>query len=94
MSVAEKVQAKGAPVMPKHFTYKVSVSFDMQFTFGESEVEQSDEGDEGDMSPMDKALEALGNEIKECLSQQFCPIENMEAWTDFDHLLGVDKSDD
>jgi len=80
--------------MPKKlFTYEVVVSFKTQFTFAESEVEQSDEGDEGDLSPTDTALEALGKEIEECLSQQFC-IENMEVWSDFDHLLGVDEADD
>jgi len=81
--------------MPKkHFTYKIAVSFDMQFTFSESEVEQSDEGDEGDMSPTDKALEALGKEIEECLAEQFVGLDNIDVWTDFGHLLGVDESDD
>ena len=31
----------------KLFTYKVACSFEMQFTFNDSEVEQSDEGNEG-----------------------------------------------
>ena len=78
--------------MPKKsFTYTVAVSFEMQFTFSESEVKQSNEGGEGDMSAIDKTLESLGREIKECLSQQFAPIENMEAWADFDDLLGVEE---
>ncbi|MEZ6081259.1 MAG: hypothetical protein R3C56_37990 [Pirellulaceae bacterium] len=73
----------------KLFTYNVSVSFAMQFTFAESEVEQSDEGDEGDMSPTQAALAALGKELEECISQQFGEISNIEAWADFDELLGV-----
>lgn len=73
----------------KHFTYNVSVSFQMQFTFSESEVEQSDEGDEGDMSPTDAALEALGKEIAERLGEHFGGVEKVEAWADFDELLGV-----
>lgn len=73
----------------RHFTYSVGVSFQMQFTFSESEVEQSDEGDEGDMSPTETALESLGKEIAECLGEHFGGVEKVEAWTDFDDLLGV-----
>lgn len=75
----------------KRFTYNVSVSFQMQFTFSESEVEQSDEGDEGDMSPTDAALEALGKEIAERLGEHFGAVEKVEAWADFDELLGVEE---
>ena len=75
----------------KHFTYNGSVSFQMQFTFSESEVEQSDEGDAGDMSPTDAALEGLGKEIAECLGEQFGGVEKVEAWADFDELLGVEE---
>lgn len=75
----------------KNFTYNVSVSFQMQFTFPESEVEQSDEGDQGDLSPMDAALEALGKEVAECLGEQFGGVDKVEAWADFDDLLGVDE---
>ena len=55
----------------KHFTYNVACSFNMQFTFPESDVEQSDEGGEGNMSPTDSALEALEKEIEECLMEVF-----------------------
>ena len=75
----------------KHFTYNVSVSFQMQFTFSESEVEQSDEGGKGDMSPTDAALEALGKEIAEHLGEHFGGVEKVEAWADFDELLGVEE---
>ena len=75
----------------KHFTYNVSVSFKMQFTFSESEVEQSDEGNEGDMSPTDAALEALDKEIAECLGEHFAGVKKVDAWADFDELLGVSE---
>jgi len=75
--------------MPKKlFTYKVIVSFEMQFTFAESEVEQSDEGSDGDLSPTDAALESLEKELQECLGQNYY-VEKIEARTDFDDLLGV-----
>lgn len=73
----------------RHFTYMVACSFQMQFTFTDSEVEQSDEGAEGDMSPSEAALASLGQEIEECLGEQFGRVEKMEAWADFDDLLGV-----
>ena len=80
--------------MPKkHFTYKVACSFNMQFTFPESDVEQSDEGGEGDMSPTDSALEALGKEIEECLCERFGGVAKVETWADFDELLGVDEDE-
>ena len=75
----------------KHFTYNVSVSFQMQFTFSESEVEQSDEGDKGDMSPTDAALEELGKDISERLGEHFGGVDKVEAWADFDELLGVEE---
>lgn len=77
----------------KHFTYNVACSFNMQFTFPESDVEQSDEGDEGNMSPTDLALESLGKEIEECLGEQFGGVTNVEVCADFDDLLGVDDDE-
>jgi hypothetical protein len=74
----------------RHFTYMVACSFKMQFTFNESEVEQSDEGAEGDMSPTDAALAALCHEIEECLGEHFGGVDKMEACADFDDLLGVE----
>jgi hypothetical protein len=72
----------------KHFTYNVSISFQMQYTFTESEVEQSDEGDEGDLSPSEEALEALEQEIARHLADRFGEVREIEAWADFDDLLG------
>lgn len=77
----------------RHFTYMVACSFKMQFTFTDSEVEQSDEGAEGDMSPTDTALEALSQEIAECLGEHFGGIDKMEAYADFDDLLGVEEAE-
>ncbi|MCR9294086.1 MAG: hypothetical protein NXI32_15290 [bacterium] len=73
----------------KVYHYNVLVSFKMQLSFSESEVEQSEEGDRGDMSPKQAALEAYGREVEECLTQQFGGIGELEVWADFDDLLGV-----
>lgn len=75
----------------KQFTYMVSVSFEMRFSFPESDVEQSDEGAEGEMDPTDKALVALEQEIAERLGEHFQGVKNVEAWTDCDDLLGIDE---
>jgi hypothetical protein len=73
----------------KHFTYRIACSFEMQFTFDESEVEQSDEGGAGDLSPTDRVLEELGQEIQECLSAQFGGVDKIEVSADFDDMLGT-----
>jgi len=72
----------------KLYTYTVTCSFNVQYTFGEDEVEQAVEGGEGDLDPTESALEALGAEIRSCLEEQFS-ITKVEAWADFDGLLGV-----
>ena len=74
----------------KLFTYNVSVSFQMPFTFSESEVEPSEEGDDGDMTPTDATLDSLAKEVEECLSENFV-IDKVEACADFDDLLGVEE---
>ena len=75
----------------RHFTYLVTCSFNMQFTFTDSEVEQSDEGAEGDMSPTDAALEALAQEVANRLGEHFGGVEKIEACADFDDLLGTEE---
>jgi hypothetical protein len=78
--------------MGKAYTYTVTISFDMPWTFEQDEVEQAEEGDESDLDPTAAALEKLAAEVQEYLGQQF-GVSNVEAWTDFDHLLGVDGED-
>lgn len=75
--------------MPKLYTYNVLVSFTVQHTFREDEVEQAEEGGEGDLDPTSAALEEFENEIQEFLGTNYA-VADVEAWTDFDDLLGVD----
>lgn len=72
----------------KLFTYNLTCSFEMQFTFTASEVEQSDEGGEGDFSPTDEALESLEKELQEYIGQNY-PVQKLEISGDFDDLLGT-----
>ena len=52
----------------KHFTYRLTCVLQMQFTFGESQVEsEGEEGDEPD--PTGKALAGLENELREYIGQ-------------------------
>lgn len=75
----------------QYFTYNVSCSFDFQFTFTGQEVEPAEEGDETDFDPTEEALSALAAEIKEHLSQNYAAIENVEAFADFNDLLGISE---
>ena len=77
----------------KYYTYNVSVSFDMQFTFNEKDVQPSDGGDENDFDPSDQALLDLEKELEDYLSQNYS-IDEIEAWANFDNLLGVNEIDD
>jgi hypothetical protein len=72
----------------KFYTYNVSFSFEMQFTFPASDVEPASEGGKNDFDPTDEALSALEKEVKEYLSENYT-IGDIEAFADFDSLLGV-----
>jgi len=74
----------------KHYTYMVTVTFDMQFTFAEDEVEPTDGGDTGDFDPTEDALRALEKELEECIGN-CCSVSKIEAYADCDSLLGVDE---
>ena len=72
----------------KLYTFNVSFSFDMQFTFTDSEVRTAEEGEEDDIEPKDEALAALEKEIEKYLSKEY-PVSKIEAFADFDSFLGV-----
>lgn len=79
---------KRKPNVERFFTYNVSVSFDMQYTFEESEIQPSEEGAEGDYDPSDEAIANLEKELTEYLRQAYSA-DNMDVFADFDSLLGV-----
>ena len=77
----------------KYYTYMISCSFKMQYTFTEKEVEQAEEGSEGDIDPTEDALMDLEKTIKDRLDPHWA-VSDVEAWTDFDELLGVIDDDE
>jgi len=74
----------------KHYTYNLSVSFRMQFTFTEDEVKPSEEGGPKDRDPSSRSLENLEKELGEYLGQNYA-VDDVEVWGDFDELLGIDE---
>ena len=81
-------EKREAPRRERFYTFAVSVSFEIQFTFQVSGVQQAEEGGEGEFDPTDEALGQLKNELSEYLSQQYS-IQHLEAFADSDSLLGV-----
>jgi hypothetical protein len=80
-------------VAEKYYTYMILCSFKIQYTFTEKEVEQAEEGGEGDLDPTEDALMDLERTIKDCLDPDWA-VSDVEAWTDFDELLGVIEDDE
>ena len=79
----------------KYYTYRVSVSFNLQYTFKENEVQsaEGEGGDENDFEPTDEALIELEKEIEEYLLENY-PVDTVEAWAEVDDLLGVNEKPD
>jgi len=75
----------------KLYTFSVSISFVMQYTFTHKEVQPAEEGREGDMEPSDKALAKLERDVQDHLGLNY-PVDGVQAWADFDSLLGVDEA--
>ena len=73
----------------KHITFEVSCSFTMQYTFTEQEVQQDEEGNEGDVAPMDAAISQLEKELKEYIGNAYPDVCNVEVYTDAGDILGV-----
>jgi hypothetical protein len=74
----------------RDYTFSVYVSFTMQGTFSGKEVHPAKEGGEDDVEPTEKALAALADRVKECLSQDFV-IDDIDAWADYDQLLAISE---
>jgi hypothetical protein len=81
----QRVQPKS-----KRYGYKVLYSFNIQFSFAESDVEQDSEGNKGDFSPTGAAIRALEKELSNVLGQNYA-VSDFEAYTDSDDLLGISE---
>ena len=72
-----------------HYTFYVSCSFRMQYTFTEKEVQADPGGNEKDFEPTDEALRALEQDLADHLGQNYT-VTDVQADADSDSLLGVD----
>jgi hypothetical protein len=70
------------------YTYMVTCSFRLQYSFVESEVEQDPGGDEGELQPTDKALRVLEKDLTEILGQDYC-VTDLQAKAESDQFLGT-----
>lgn len=72
----------------KIYTYDVTCSFDLEYSFTESEIIQDPEGGEGDFIPTDEAINDLENRLKEVIGNDFY-ISNLQADVESEQLLGI-----
>lgn len=86
--MAKKRMKSASSKTEKLYTFLVSVSFEMQFTFNEKEIVHAEDGDENSVDPSERALSKLEREVAKYLSQQY-PVEKVEAFAEFDNLLGI-----
>jgi hypothetical protein len=70
------------------YTFTVQCSFELQFTFPESDVAQDPDGDEGDLEPTERAIHALEAELYETLHQNYA-VDEVQAFADSSCLLGT-----
>ncbi len=90
MPTKPKKQKRRAKPAKKIYTYKVICSFNVQFSFTESEVEPDPGGAKGDFNPTDKALRALKEELRDTLGYNYA-VSEVEAYAESNELLGVTK---
>lgn len=72
----------------KIYTYNVICSFNVQYSFTESEVEPDPEGDKGDFIPTDEAIRNLEKVLTEAIGLNFS-VTNLQADVESDQLLGI-----
>jgi hypothetical protein len=70
------------------YTFYVSCSFRMQFTFTDKDVQPEPGGTKRDFEPTDEALRALEQELAEHLGQNYA-VSDVEVDADSDSLIGV-----
>ncbi len=73
----------------RHYTFKVSCSFQIQYTFSDDEVQIDPDGNEEDFEPTSVALETLEHELEEYLFKAYA-VEDVLASADSNTLIGID----
>jgi len=72
----------------KTYTYDVMCSFNLQYSFTESEVEPDPEGGKGDFIPTDEAISNLEKKLTEAIGLNYC-VSNLRVDAESDQLLGI-----
>lgn len=72
----------------KSYTFRISGSFVVQYTFTEVEVSQVNSGVGGGVIPDSSALHALEEEVRSALGDNYA-VEFVKLSVDSDDLLGV-----
>jgi len=70
------------------YTFEVTCTFRLQYSFKDAEVEPKAGGAEGDLVPTDGAIRALANEIEETLGYRH-QVTDLKVEMDSNDLLGV-----
>lgn len=72
----------------KIYTFDVTCSFSLQYSFTESEVEPDPEGGKGDFIPTDEAISTLEKELTDVIGFNYC-VSDFQADVESDQLLGI-----
>lgn len=88
MKIEPSKRRKRAKPGKRTYTYMVTCSFRLQYSFVESEVEQDPEGAAGDIQPTNEALRVLEKDLSETLGQDYC-VKELHAEAESDQLLGT-----
>lgn len=76
----------------KIHTFRITCSFNLQYSFAEREVSAAEQGRDG-IAPTEDALAALQAEIAATLAEKY-PISSMTVEADADDLLGSEMQTD
>lgn len=74
--------------MQGHYTFRVHVYFEIQYTFTGAEVQHECGGAPSDVEPTEKALADLQNEMQEYVGGNYS-VDELEVDADSDDLLGI-----
>jgi hypothetical protein len=81
-------QQKRRAKKKKAYSFQVSCSFTLQFTFPESDVERDPGGDSRDFHPTDEALRRLAEELAQINEDRY-PVNDFHPSAESENLLGV-----
>ena len=84
MKAPDKKPKRLAPAK-KLLTFDVGCTFNLTFTFNQSEIEPDPDGSDGDFEPTEKAMRLLEKELSEYIGFNYV-INNFEAFTESENI--------